>query len=78
MKAADCQWKLPNETKAAKLICISVDLNESSLSALNLHEIFPVEDYVYSGYDFWYAKLNLHNQKLADPSILPVYYKDLA
>ena len=45
---------------------------------MNLHEIFPVEDYVYSGYDFWYAKLNLDNQKLADLSILPVYYKDLA
>ena len=45
---------------------------------MNLHEIFPVEDYVYSGYDFWYAKLNLGKEKLADLSILPVYYKDLA
>ena len=45
---------------------------------MNRHEIFPVEDYVYSGYDFWYAKLNLDNQKLADLSILSVYYKDLA
>ena len=60
------------------MICISVDLNESSLSALNLHEILPVEDYVYSGYDFWCAKLNLDNQKLADLSILLVYYKDVA
>ena len=53
-------------------------IEKKGLSALNLHEIFPVEDYVYSGYDFWYAKLNLAKEKLADLSILPVYYKDLA